>query len=107
MRMPSAAPKPVRPHARLSIIAIAGVCAVLSSAARADDMRCGNRIIQSCDTRDKVHALCGDPADIRTSTLMRQPSYVRHGRLIYFGNGFVEVPVEVWTYNFGPNRLMQ
>jgi hypothetical protein len=104
--MLSAVPKPLRPPARLGIIAIAGFCAALSSAAHAD-MRCGDRIIQNGDTRAKVNALCGDPADVSTSTLMRRPSYVRHGHLVYFGNGFVEVPVELWTYNFGPNRLMQ
>lgn len=38
---------------------------------------------------------------------MRRPSYFLNGRYYYFGDAVVEVPVEVWTYNFGPYKLMR
>jgi hypothetical protein len=72
-----------------------------------DDMRCGNRLISSGDTIDKVLTLCGEPRSREHRTIMRRPSYDYGGRIIYFGDGFVEVPVEIWTFNFGPNRLMR
>jgi hypothetical protein len=72
-----------------------------------DDMRCGNRLISSGDTIDKVLTLCGEPRSREHRTILRRPSYDYGGRIIYFGDGFVEVPVEIWTFNFGPNRLMR
>lgn len=72
-----------------------------------DDMRCGNRLISSGDTLDKVLTLCGEPRSREHRTIVRRPSYDLGGRIIYFGDGFVEVPVDVWTFNFGPNRLMR
>ena len=29
------------------------------------------------------------------------------GRPLYFGDGYVEIPVEIWIYNFGPYKLMR
>ena len=33
--------------------------------------------------------------------------YDYEGRISYYGTGLVEVPVEFWTYNFGPYKLMR
>ena len=30
-----------------------------------------------------------------------------HGRLIEISSELVEVPVEIWLYNLGPNKFMQ
>ncbi|HEX7113503.1 MAG TPA: DUF2845 domain-containing protein [Steroidobacter sp.] len=73
----------------------------------ADAMRCGTRLIREGDTRSAVRELCGEPVDIQTRTILRRPFYDASGRFIYFGDGLVEVPVEVWTYNFGPYKLMR
>lgn len=78
-----------------------------ASLAHADAMRCGSRLVREGDTRAKVLQLCGEPADIQTTTILRRPYYDLRGRLVYFGDGLVEVPVEVWTYNFGPYKLMR
>ncbi|MBC7984995.1 MAG: DUF2845 domain-containing protein [Candidatus Obscuribacterales bacterium] len=80
------------------------LCATTSNASA---MRCGNKIVADGATRAEVRALCGEPEDIARHDIMQQPSYVRGGRIIYFGTEFVAVPVEVWTYNFGPNTLMR
>lgn len=78
-----------------------------SPAAHADAMRCGNKLVREGDTLTIVRDLCGEPRDVYTRSILRRPSYLRNGRLYYFGDALVEVPVEVWTYNFGPYKLMR
>jgi hypothetical protein len=78
-----------------------------AGAAGADSMRCGSRLISDGDTRAQVRELCGDPADVQTRTILRRPYYDFHGDIVYYGDGLVEIPVEVWTYNFGPYKLMR
>ena len=73
----------------------------------ADAMRCGSRLVSEGETRSEVVAKCGEPADVQTRTILRRPHYDFHGRIVYYGDGLVEVPVEVWTYNFGPYKLMR
>lgn len=77
------------------------------SVAFADAMRCGSRLVTVGDTRAAVRNLCGAPNDIETRSIVRRPTYELNGRVIYYGEGYVEVPVEVWTYNFGPYKLIR
>lgn len=83
------------------------ILAGLATTAHADAMRCGSRLVSEGDTRSQVRAMCGEPSDVQTRTILRRPYYDFHGRLIYFGDGLIEIPVEVWTYNFGPYKLMR
>ncbi len=73
----------------------------------ADAMRCGSRLVSKGETRAAVVSKCGEPTDVQTRTILRRPYYDFHGRIVYYGDGLVEVPVEVWTYNFGPYKLMR
>src|SRR5262249_27801294 len=73
---------------------------VVAPAARADAMRCGTRLVSDGDTQSAVRSLCGEPTDVQSRTIMRRPYYNFRGDFIYYGDGLVEVPVEVWTYNF-------
>jgi len=75
--------------------------------ALADSMRCGGKLIRDGDTRDSVVAKCGPPTDVQTRVILRRPYYDFHGNIVYYGDGLVEVPVEIWTYNFGPYKLMR
>jgi hypothetical protein len=82
-------------------------CAWLAAPAHADAMRCGSRLIREGDPRSQVRDFCGEPTDVQTYTVLRRPYYDFHGRLVYYGDGLVEIPVEIWTYNFGPYKLMR
>jgi len=73
----------------------------------ADAMRCGSRLVRDGDTQTAVRDMCGEPSDVQSRSVMRRPSYFLNGRYYYFGDAVVEVPVEVWTYNFGPYKLMR
>jgi Protein of unknown function (DUF2845) len=84
-----------------------GLPLLWAAPASADAMRCNGRLIGDGDTRAEVRAMCGIPADVQTRTILRRPSVNFHGRLVHFGDGLVEIPVETWTYNFGPYKLMR
>lgn len=94
----------MRPIALLATFLIAGAFA---SNALADAMRCGSRLVTFGDTRAAVRSICGEPAEIETRSILRRPTYSLNGRVVYFGDGYVEVPVEIWIYNFGPYKLLR
>ena len=73
-----------------------------------DTMRCGSRIVSNGDGKDKVRALCGEPTSISFVGIQSAPrNYYGPYDYSYFGPGLIEVPVEVWTYNFGASRLLR
>ena len=74
--------------------------------ASADTLRCGSRIIKEGDTQDKVVSVCGEPTQQSRTWIERAPQYELGGQWYsYPGTEFV--PVDLWTYDFGPNKLMQ
>lgn len=92
-----------------ALAALLCTLAVLIAApvARADAMRCGSRVVRDGDTQSFVRNFCGEPTDVQTRTILRRPHYAFHGNYYVYGDGAVEVPVEIWTYNFGPYKLMR
>ena len=87
--------------------AIAGMIALatglaLSGPAAADSMRCGSKLMTDGDPSDKVLAYCGEPASIERREILRGYGYHR-GVTVHSA---YEVSVEMWTYNFGPHKLM-
>jgi hypothetical protein len=86
---------------------LAALLALGAVAARADGFSCGNRVITTGMPSAQVQAACGDPAEIRHDSILRRPVIWRHGRPWPVSDDPVEVPVERWLYNFGPNRLMR
>jgi hypothetical protein len=79
----------------------------LGMVSTANAFRCGNRIVTEGDTRLDVLARCGRPSDIVTSSLQRRRHDFHRGYRAYITDGYEDLPVEYWTYNLGPNRLMQ
>ncbi len=70
--------------------------------------RCGTKIVSEGDTRGEVAAKCGEPDDVITQrSVFRRPVIWTQGRPYYIGEDFIEIPVEAWVYNLGPNKLMQ
>jgi hypothetical protein len=79
---------------------------MLTGISHADSLRCGNQLALQGSTRLEVRAKCGEPDDIVHSTLARQITLVSHRRIAYAEEETILVPVEDWTYNFGPHRFM-
>jgi len=70
-------------------------------------MRCGSKIIDEGLTRSEVAAKCGEPAEVvNLRSVFRRPVIWTNGRPFFVGENYVEVPIEAWVYNFGPNKLM-
>jgi hypothetical protein len=84
----------------------AGALVLLPVIAYADSMRCGSRVIKDEDTIEKVLDACGEPAKRERTWIQRQPQYEMGGREYSFP-GREDVPVDLWTYDFGPNKLMR
>ena len=86
-----------------TILGIAALSILAGAAtASADSMRCGSKLLTDGDTLDKVEALCGPPAAVERREILRPFGYNR-GITVHSS---YEVSVELWTYNFGPNKLM-
>jgi hypothetical protein len=86
--------------------------AVASNVAHAEDsMRCGSKLISQGDAKDKVRKLCGEPSDIALrGYIRRSPVYdYGHGYHHYefYGPGYIDLAVEIWTYNFGSHKLLR
>jgi hypothetical protein len=81
-------------------------CLIVAAPAHA--FRCGNSLVSEGDTRSEVLAICGEPTEVESRrTILRRPIVWIDGRLHTFGEGYVEIPVEIWIYNLGPRRLMR
>jgi hypothetical protein len=72
----------------------------------ADSLRCGSQIISEGDTIDEVLALCGEPVEKKRTWITRQPRYYLGNQEVPFP-GLEDVPVDLWTYDFGSSRLMR
>jgi hypothetical protein len=70
--------------------------------------RCGNKLVSEGDSRAEVAAKCGEPTEVlMQSSVFRRPMIWSDGRPYFIGEDFIEVPVEIWIYNLGPNKLMR
>jgi hypothetical protein len=87
--------------------AVAALLLAFAIPASADGLRCGSRLVTNGDPRSKVRHFCGEPTDVQTRYILRRPTFTAGGRFFTYGDGYVEIPVEIWTYNFGPYKLMR
>jgi hypothetical protein len=79
-----------------------------STSAFADGFRCGTKLVTEGASRTEVAHKCGEPTDVRTArSVFRRPVVWGYGRPMYVGEDAIEIVVEIWTYNLGPNKLMR
>jgi hypothetical protein len=84
------------------------ILGLLATAPAFADMRCGSKVITDGSTRSEVAAKCGEPDEVVTQrSVFRRPVIWTRGRPYFIGEDYIEVPVESWIYNFGPNKLMR
>jgi hypothetical protein len=93
--------KRLTPWLALALLATQGALAE-------DSLRCGSRLASTGDTKYKVLQVCGKPADVSLIGSMPQPRLWFTGfRFHFLDPPYQYVPIEVWTYNFGPNKLLR
>ena len=84
------------------------VLAMLAASPAFASMRCGSKLIDDGASRSEVAAKCGEPEEVITlRSVFRRPVIWSYGRPYFVGESFIEIPVESWIYNFGPNKLMR
>jgi hypothetical protein len=95
---------------RTRVAAVSGLVFLTASGvtgiSHADSLRCGNQLTLLGNSRLEVRAKCGEPDDIIHSTLERRTTVANYNHTAYAEEQAIIVPVEVWTYNFGPHRFM-
>ena len=83
-----------------------------ADSAWAESMRCKQRLVSTGFKAYDVTALCGPPDAVEQRVERRM---VRRRVRVPCGMGWcdseindqIEIPVEVWTYDFGPQRFIQ
>jgi len=84
------------------------VLGLLAASPAFASMRCGSKIIDDGVSRSEVAAKCGEPDEVITlRSVFRRPVLWTNGRPYFIGENYIEVPIEAWIYNFGPNKLMR
>jgi hypothetical protein len=78
--------------------------ALQAAAARADSLRCGSKLVTSGDTLYDVKVRCGEPAFAMRRTEVRSVSGWGPGAS---ATRSVEVVIDEWTYDFGPQKFVQ
>jgi hypothetical protein len=79
------------------------LCTTLFASASAGTLLCGTRVISEGVSSAEVLARCGEPVQVDRSVVLRSVATPEFG-----ASGILsEVHVEVWLYNFGPDKLMQ
>lgn len=87
------------------------VCLGVASSAFA--LRCGSRVINEGDGSSRVSRYCGEPENIRVRSIFRTRGISGDQRLANTAGTYngvydqvsVEIELEEWEYNFGPNKL--
>jgi len=79
---------------------------LVTSPASADSMRCGSKLIVQGDPIEKVLLNCGEPKSTYRTWIVRQPRYYV-GSNEYVFPGEEDVPVDLWTYDFGRGQLIR
>jgi|KBSMisStaDraftv2_1062788.scaffolds.fasta_scaffold11661_5 hypothetical protein len=67
-------------------------------------LRCSGKIVSEGTTSQELATLCGEPAQVEHKTIYNDLST---GASNVAARTTVETHVDMWIYNFGPNRLMQ
>jgi hypothetical protein len=70
-------------------------------------MRCGDKLVMVGDSMAAVRAYCGRPAAIQHSVKVSATTDRVGGRRVSQSRTVgAAVPVETWTYNRGPKKLL-
>lgn len=86
------------------LLAVPLLC--LPSVVEAASLRCGTALVSDGATRADVAAKCGEPASKETRSESEEVK-TKDAAGDSSTKRVIHKTFEEWTYNFGPNRLMQ
>jgi Protein of unknown function (DUF2845) len=79
----------------------------VTTGAAAQSFQCGNKLVSEGASPPEVVAKCGEPTRIDRSSIVRSSTAWIGNQAGVSNSAQVEIPVEVWLYNLGPDRLME
>lgn len=85
----------------LAVVALVWIPAL----AFGQSLRCSGKIVSEGTTSQDVARLCGEPSQVEHKTIYNDVSTGVATNVET--RSTIEVHLEMWIYNFGPNRLMQ
>ena len=94
---------------RILPLTAAALALSLLGASTAAAMTCQNRLVRPGDPASRLSSLCGEPTQIVRRTVVRTRAVHRqlpNGAIISDTVTF-DVPIEEWTYDIGPRRLIR
>jgi Protein of unknown function (DUF2845) len=94
-----------RPTAIVRVVVVVLMATMGGALGQAWALDCDGRLVSEGQAPWEVQAICGEPTQVQDSVdLLLQPVYDPFGRVV--DHLPVAVPKSVWTYNFGPSRLV-
>jgi hypothetical protein len=94
-----------RPVATVWIVVVVLTAVVCGARGLAWALDCGGRLVSEGQAPWEVQAICGEPTQVDDSVeIVLKPVYDPFGHVVDYLP--VAVPKSVWTYNFGPSRLI-
>ncbi len=91
--------------AKISLLV--GLSLIAAAHAWGETMRCGKKLIMVGDSMAAVRAYCGRPAARQHSVKVNSTTQRVGGREVSQSHTVgAAVPVETWTYNRGPRKLL-
>jgi hypothetical protein len=94
-----------RPTAIIRVAVVVLTATMGGVLAHAWALDCEGRLVSEGQAPWEVQAICGEPTQVQeTVEIILQPVYDPFGRVV--DHLPVAVPKSVWTYNFGPSRLV-
>jgi Protein of unknown function (DUF2845) len=103
-------------HWGLKSLPMMGAVVLLSAAdVSANGMRCNNKLVRPGDSSYQVKSLCGPPDDMQQRTEQRRVARAVErpctdsptGRCAFVVEDVIQVVIDEWTYDFGPQRFVQ
>jgi len=94
-------------------LALVGAAVFLGAPpAQANGMRCDSKLVDRGDTTYHVKSLCGPPDDARSRIERRSVRRIVEvpcgaGRCPVVVEDMMEVAIDEWIYDFGPQRFIQ
>jgi len=73
----------------------------------AESIRCGSQLIEKCSTSADLLEYCGKPAQIVSNGTVTGLTGNTHTSEGITSQATGDFEVETWTYDFGPNQLME
>jgi Protein of unknown function (DUF2845) len=94
-----------RPVSTVRVAAVGLTALLMGALGLAWALDCGGRLVSEGQAPWEVQAICGEPTQVYdTVEIILQPVYDPFGHVV--DHLPVAVPKSVWTYNFGPSRLI-